>query len=303
MEQRKPRKPLPIGSAAGGISYTLAVIFYLIINLIASGIISLAGLSGTDGGKYISYLVSPIAIGITLAIFLAFFKQPAKRLLPLKCHPKYFALGIILVFGLMFSLSWVNEWFVRLLELCGYTRLNNTVPDLSGAKIIPAILVIAVIPAIMEEIVFRGILLSNLQEEVGSVRTIFLVGFCFSLYHGSVEQTIYQFICGCLFAFLAIRSGSILPSITIHFINNALIIILTACGAVDATSGELILSLGGSIAMYVISGLCLIGAVVWLILDKTPLKKCTKGGVKKFFAYASVGIAAMGLIWILGIFL
>ena len=66
--------------------------------------------------------------------------------------------------------------------------------------------------------------------------------------------------------------------------------------------GNLIISSGGNIALTVTSALALVGAVIWLILDKTPLKKCEKGGVKLFFIFASVGIAALGLLWLLSLF-
>ena len=317
----KQRKLLPLGSSGGGAAFSASVSAYLLLSLLAAAIISVSGIAGTDGAKYINYLVSPIAVAVVLTLALKYYNQPARQLLPVKTHPKYIAMGLLIIFGLLFSLSWVNEWFIKLLELMGYKRNASSLPDLSGAKIVPAILVIAVIPAVMEEILFRGIILNNAEGDAGSLRTIFLVGFVFSLYHGSVEQTIYQFICGCLFALLAIRAHSLVPSVIIHFINNALIIILYACGVVDA-AGELLISESVKIAIYTLSAASLVGGVVWLVIDSLPAKlrriedgETTKtvriskfkpvkeGGIKRFFVTASVGIAAMGIIWIVGLFL
>lgn len=223
-------------------------------------------------------------------------------MLPVKSHPKYYLIGAMLIFGLLFSLSSLNDLLVNLFELIGYTRKQSFLPDLSGWNIVPALLVIAVIPAVMEEVLFRGLILNSTQNGAGSIGSVFLVGLCFSLYHGSVEQTIYQFICGCLFALLAVRSRSLTPSVLIHFLNNALIIILCACGLTDDTTGELKMPVAANVVLMVLSALCLIGAVVWLVLDKTELKKAEKGGVKKFFIGASVGIAAMVIIWIANLF-
>lgn len=316
----KERKLLPLGSSAGGAAFSASVSAYLLLSLLAAAIISVSGIAGTDGAKYINYLVSPIAIAVVLTLALKYYNQPARLLLPVKTRPKYVIIGLLLIFGLLFSLSWVNDWFIKLLELMGYKRNASTLPDLSGAKIIPAILVIAVIPAVMEEILFRGMILNNTEGDAGSLRTVFLIGFVFSLYHGSAEQTIYQFICGCLFALLAIRARSLTPSVIIHFINNALIIILYACGAVDA-AGELIISQSAKIAIYILSALSLAGGVVWLIIDSLPaklkriedgetvrtvgvskFKPLRQGGIKRFFITASVGIAAMGIVWIVGLF-
>ncbi|MDE6850360.1 MAG: CPBP family intramembrane metalloprotease, partial [Clostridia bacterium] len=233
---------LPLGSAAGGLSYTFTVVISLLINIIASGIITVGSLTDTDAAKYISVLISPIAITITLVLALTVAQQPFRKILPLKTHPKYFLIGALLIFGLLFSLSSVNEWLIKLFELMGYKRKQSFLPDYSGWKVVPVLITYAVLPAIAEEILFRGILLNNTEQGVGSIRAILLSGFCFSLYHGSVEQTIYQFICGCLFALLAVRSRAITPTVVIHFLNNALIIVLYSVGAMDAATDALIMS-------------------------------------------------------------
>lgn len=293
---------LPLGAAAGGLSYTVTVVVYLLVGIIASGIILAGSLKDSDAEKYISVLVSPIAIAIMLALTLKVVKQPPRAILPIKAHPKYFVIGVLLVFGLLFSLNSVNEYLIKLFELMGYTRRKSFLPDYSGWKVLPVLIAVAVIPALAEEILFRGILLNNAEEGTGTVRAIFLSGFCFALYHGSVEQTVYQFVCGCLFALLAVRSRSVTPTVVIHFLNNALIIVLYAVGAMDPVTDKLIISNAGEIALSIVSALSLVGAVIWLILDKTPLKKCAVGGVKQFFLFASVGIGAMALMWIIGLF-
>lgn len=305
MEQQqspKSKYELPLGSRAGGLSYTVIVVVNLLVSIVASAIVMAGSLKSTDAEKYISVLVSPIAVAITLTLTLKVAKQPVRSVLPIKTHPKYLLIGVLLVFGLIFSLSSVNEYLIELLELMGYERRQSFLPDYSGWKVLPVLITYAVIPAVAEEIMFRGILLNNTEEGAGSIRAILLSGFCFSLYHGSVEQTVYQFICGCLFAFLAVRSRSVTPTVIIHFINNALIIVLYSVGAMDAATDRLIMSKAVEITLTVLSALALVGAVVWLILDRKPRKICTVGGVKQFFIFASVGIGAMIIVWITGLF-
>ena len=300
MEEINPR----LNSKTGGLTYSAAVVFYFALSLIASLIITAAKLeNGSDAYLYINYLVSPIAIGICIATILSYKKLSFKSIFPVKCHPKYYLIGLLLIYGLLFSLSWVNEVSVKFFGLFGYEprEAGSYLPNLSGGYSVLAILVIADLPAFCEELLFRGAILNCCENGMGSIRTVFVVGFCFSLFHGSPEQTVYQFIAGCAFAFLAVRSRSILPSVMMHFINNALIIIFAACN-LYGEDGNLIISSGGNIALTVTSALALVGAVIWLILDKTPLKKCEKGGVKLFFIFASVGIAALGLLWLLSLF-
>ncbi len=300
MEEINPR----LNSATGGIAYSAAAFTYFIVLFVVSLILKLTALdSKSDAYLYISYLVSPAAISLSVIGVLKFRKISFKSIVPVKCNPKYFLIAALLIYGLVFALSWVNGVSVKFFELFGYKQreAGSYLPDLSGGKVVLALLVIAVLPALFEELLFRGIILNSCENGAGTVRTVFLVGFCFSLFHASPEQTVYQFITGCAFAFIALRSGSILPSVLMHFINNALIVIFAACGLFDE-AGNLIISTGGNIALIVTAAVALTVALVWLILDKTPVKKCEKGGVKSFFFCAAPAIAVFGIVWIVLLF-
>lgn len=300
MEEINPR----LNSATGGIAYSAAAFTYFIVLFVVSLILKLTALdSKSDAYLYISYLVSPAAISLSVIGVLKFRKISFKSIVPVKCNPKFFLIAALLIYGLVFALSWVNGVSVKFFELFGYKQreAGSYLPDLSGGKVVLALLVIAVLPALFEELLFRGIILNSCENGAGTVRTVFLVGFCFSLFHASPEQTVYQFITGCAFAFIALRSGSILPSVLMHFINNALIVIFAACGLFDE-AGNLIISTGGNIALIVTAAVALTVALVWLILDKTPVKKCEKGGVKSFFFCAAPAIAVFGIVWIVSLF-
>ncbi len=54
--------------------------------------------------------------------------------------------------------------------------------------------------------------------------------------------------------------------------------------------------------MIVVGALALAGGIVWLALDKKPVEKGEKGGVKSFFIFAACGIVVYGLMWILSLF-
>ena len=310
-----------LNSKTGGISFSVLVIIYCLFTvavsavtaIIANSIMSKYGYTELDDALkhvkksdafiYISYLLTPIMLSLCVLFTAKRNKIGFKQIFPVKCKPKYYLIAVIFIFGLLFSLSNINGLMVKFFQLFGYQPKESSsyFPELTGGLIVPAFMVIAILPAFFEELMFRGLLLNCCQNGMGSIRTIFVTGFCFSLFHASPEQTVYQFIAGCAFAFLAVRSGSILPSMLMHFINNALLVIFNACNLFDET-GNLIMSDTAFIILTVFSALSFVGATVWLILDKTPLKKCEKGGVKVFFLYASVAIGALGLIWILLLF-
>lgn len=308
-------------SKTGGISYTVLVIIYLIVSVIAAAVTSIIAnsimgkygytelsdalnhLQNTDVFTYVNYLLAPAIIAICVIFITRRNKIVFNQIFPVKCKPKYYLMGILLIFGLLFSVSNLNGLSVEFFKLFGYKPRESSsyFPDLSGGLIVPAFIVIAIIPAVFEELMFRGLLLNCCENGMGSIRAILVTGFCFSLFHASPEQTVYQFIAGCAFAFIAVRSGSILPSVVMHFINNALIVIFSACNLFDE-AGNLMMSNTAFIILTVFSAISFVGAAVWLVLDKTPLKKCEKGGVKVFFLYSSAAIGALGLIWLLSLF-
>lgn len=202
----------------------------------------------------------------------------------------------------MFSLGWINDVTVKFFKLFGYKERESSsyFPNVSGGLIVPALLVIAVLPAVAEEFLFRGIILNSIEKDTGSIRAVFICGFLFSLFHASPEQTVYQFLAGCAFALLALRSRSILPTVLIHFINNATIVIFQACRLLD--DGNLIITDEANVALIAVGAVSLTVGVLHLIFDKGELKKHEKGSVKTLFLYLSPAVAILGIIWLLSLF-
>ena len=107
----------------------------------------------------------------------------------------------------------------------------------------------------------------------------------------------YQFLCGSAFALVAVRSGSTLPTMLSHFINNALILILTKLGVQTMP-----------VWFYILSAVCLVGSLVYLIfIDKKEQTSKEMGvdsdGVKQFFWCASVGLFIYVVVWIAALFM
>lgn len=293
-----------LNSKTGGFAFSACTVAFLAAQVVfAILLVVLKRVGVTVYSKpywYINFLCGPVAIAAATFFTLKRRKVALKQIFPIKCKPKYFIIALMLVFGLFFSLNQINTLFIKMLgkeESETSVKLAEFLTSLNAGEVILALLIIAVLPALFEETMFRGLILNSAEKDAGSIRTIFLVGFVFSLYHGNPEQTVYQFVAGCIFAFIAIRSGSILPGILMHFVNNALAIILPACNLVDE-AGDFAVSNGVNIALTVIGAAALIGGIVWLILDKKPLEKCRKGGVKYFFLYGAVGIGVCAVLWI-----
>lgn len=291
-----------LSPSSGGLTLSVTTVVNLVVTLILVLILQALSLKqGTDGYIYLSYIAPQVAIAVGVALSMRYKKLPFKETFPVKCSPKYYLIGLMLIFGLLFSLGKISEPISYFFEFIGYNarQTNDVLPNLSGGLVVPALIVIGLLPAIFEESLFRGVILRSCEKGCGTLYTVLLVGMSFSLYHTSPEQTVYQFFAGCVFAFIAVRSGSILPSVVMHFINNALIVIFGACGLLD-TAGNLDIPFAVDLSLAIVGGLCLIGGLVWLALDKKAVQyeKAEQGSVKSFFITASLGLVILVILWI-----
>ncbi len=300
-----PSSELPLAAKHAGFAYSAAIVAILVVELAAELVVWGFSLSSdSDGVIYLSYLVSPIAICIGLAVLHFGYKIPVKGVYKVKCNWRYYLWGVLIIFGTLFALSYLNDLFIEGLEKLGYTarEASSYYPNLGGGRIVLALFVIALLPAVAEEALFRGVVLKGLDDSLGSVAAVLLSGLLFSLYHGNPEHTIYQFLVGCIFGLVALRSGSIFPTMLMHFLNNATILVLAAAGGLDE-AGNLAVSDAAMITLVVVGAVALIGGIVAVFLDKgkTRKKGSEQGGAWRFFAYAAVGIVIMLVTWILNL--
>ncbi|MDP3387847.1 MAG: type II CAAX endopeptidase family protein [Eubacteriales bacterium] len=82
------------------------------------------------------------------------------------------------------------------------------------------ILMIAVLPAIVEELLFRGLFLSSFLKHTRPSIAIIATSLMFAAMHFSLLKLVTTFILGCTFGYVVYKSKSIYPAIFLHFLNN-----------------------------------------------------------------------------------
>lgn len=290
-----------------GLVYTVSVLLPVLVSFFFQ--LFLQGASEEVKGEqwylYLNFLIPQLCFCATAIFFaLAFGKKQGvsfgvslKEAVRPKCKPKYFLIAVLLQFGL-FSLSGLNGFFLQWLGEFGYQQAETTLPDLNGINLLPAMIVIALFPALFEETLFRGVMVGGMQKKGWSTAAIVLIsGALFSLFHTSPAQTVYQFACGMCFALVAVRSGSALPTMVSHFLNNAVILILTSAGIADFGTGLF------AIVFYSASGFALAGTLVYLIFfDRNYRGNKGMVGGKWYFLGSIPGIVVCVLAWALVLF-
>jgi sodium transport system permease protein len=104
-----------------------------------------------------------------------------------------------------------------LADLEGLTRLIESAPY----PWLPFLLM-AALPAVCEELAFRGFVLSGLRH-LGSKRwAIGLTAVFFGIAHGVIQQSLAATAMGVVIGFVAVQTGSLIPCILFHLSYNAL---------------------------------------------------------------------------------
>jgi sodium transport system permease protein len=84
------------------------------------------------------------------------------------------------------------------------------------------LLVIAVIPAVCEEIAFRGFILSGFRHLGHKWRAVIYSAVFFAATHTILQQSLIAALLGTVIGLLAIHSGSLLPGLIFHMLHNGL---------------------------------------------------------------------------------
>ena len=84
------------------------------------------------------------------------------------------------------------------------------------------ILLMALTPAICEELAFRGFILSGLRHFGSKGTAILISSLFFGIMHAILQQSINAFFFGLVLGYIAVQTGSLLPCILFHFSHNSL---------------------------------------------------------------------------------
>lgn len=98
-------------------------------------------------------------------------------------------------------------------------RIGQVVSELDNIPFIIRLGVIALTPAICEEITMRGIILAG-YDNIGIRKSAIMTGLFFGIIHMDGNQFLYAFALGVIFAYLVRITGSIFSSMICHFVIN-----------------------------------------------------------------------------------
>lgn len=100
-----------------------------------------------------------------------------------------------------------------------YANLNNSESAISVMDFIMESVCTALIPALVEEFAYRGLVVGVLKKH-GDMFAVITSAFLFGMLHGNLVQIPFAFIVGLVLGYVRVKTDSMLPSVLIHFCNN-----------------------------------------------------------------------------------
>ncbi|MBN2103399.1 CPBP family intramembrane metalloprotease [bacterium] len=169
-------------------------------------------------------------ICLPVILLIWFFKVNIKQTLNLKKANWTAFLGTVFTgIGALGVMVWVSRLQMEIFpEYQELVESMEKILNISTTPLHPAIglFIFAFSPAICEEMLFRGLLLSSLKKHMPGWMVIVFVGFLFGVFHVHLYRIVPTALLGILFTYIVFRTGSIWPSILAHFINNSVVYLL-----------------------------------------------------------------------------
>ena len=294
-----------------------AIVSSLLASIVAGLVVAiLQGLLGINhslaDNKYAICLQYIIFFGFMM-LFLIKYSKKNNIMLPQAFEAKRttkrgvsvaIMIGVICVVASAPLVSYIGHLFARL----GYSPTGTTLPLNNAWDLVLNLVFLCLLPAVCEELIYRGAILKGLNQSMKGVWAITLTSVIFMLAHGSLEQSIYQLILGFVLTYITYMTGNILYSMIIHFTNNASVVLLsflqnmTTPWLIDFTKWYNIVS----IILGFVIGMSLIATI--LIVWTKKVKKTsttTVVVVKEKMSISSMmwlifGIAILIVLWIAG---
>lgn len=154
--------------------------------------------------------------------------------------------------------------------------LENTFMDMS--RNVFGILSITVMAPLVEELLFRGAIEGHLLKQGKRPAVAILVSaLLFGLVHINPAQVPFAFAIGSLFGWLYYRTGSVIPGVIGHFLNNSIAVVTMALQTPEELGVRTVdwLGKGSTYALLLLSAVVMVGMFLYLKKNLPPASPCS----------------------------
>ena len=191
----------------------LMTVAIAVISSFLIGIIS--GIFGAN--EMVTLIISQLIFFMPSAFYLLENRFDLKETIRLhRIKVSTVVLLVVFMYLLMPAITFINAVSLKFTT----NTIDTTVMEIANQyPFIIGILIVAVVPSILEECVYRG-LFFNEYRKVNPQKAVVLSGLLFGLAHMNFNQFIYAFLLGMVFSIVVEATDSILSSMILHFVMN-----------------------------------------------------------------------------------
>lgn len=178
---------------------------------------------------------------------------------------------VALLIGLQYLVGFLNLWIEKVLPAPSwfwelFERMFNNRFGFWGSLV-----KVAVLAPIVEETLFRGILMNGFMRNYKPWYAVFLSGLLFSLYHMNPWQMSYTFFLGLFLGWLMISFKSLPLCIVVHSLNN--LIVMANLTWEKEISESPVFSMSTNVNVAICSALVVVGVLLVAVIKKITLNK------------------------------
>ncbi len=191
-----------------------------------------AGLFTSDVSPLAGVVISQTVchFGAALA-FAAWMRRsiPPRAMLATRWPSARGLLGATLVgggawLGISLPAAWLTSWLVP--GQAEASEAFSAALDLGATPVVLLVLALAVVPAICEELLFRGVVYRLMCGTLAPRTAVVAQAIVFGLFHGSIYRLLPTALLGLILGELRRRTGSVLPGIVAHLMTNGIILLV-----------------------------------------------------------------------------
>lgn len=196
--------------------FPIFIVGYIALSILAGSVMAVLVNMGVPMPDWIQYVISEGIILVIAIIYMA-----VNRIDPMKDIP-YKRIGF---FDGILSLAAGYCMIPMVLFLNSITMLFSTnyleegTTTLLTYPFFMQVILLAVIPPLVEELVFRGIFFGSYRK-AGMSGAAIMSGLIFGCFHLNINQGLYAFAIGIVFAYMVEATGSLWSSVIAHFAIN-----------------------------------------------------------------------------------
>ncbi len=176
-------------------------------------------------------IILVLGLGLPFIGYMYLFKLPLGETIPVrKMRIGNFLLLVLFGLGFSATVTYIgNVVYNGTFITGGLSNSRNVLAGNHGIELLYSIICLCIIPALVEEFVFRGVVLQVLRRKGGDTFAIILSALMCALVYSNT-QGISAFFIALLMGYIVVFSGSVLPAIVIGLVRSALSLVMTLLG-------------------------------------------------------------------------